>query len=257
MGIKPRSLGMTTEVEGGATKMYPIAECFTSPQGEGVYAGQMQTFIRLAGCTVGKRYPAVEYQKTSPGVGTLPIYTEECTLYDGRKFACDTDYRSHVRYNAHQLVAKIPSGVDNVCITGGEPLMHDLSTLIMYIFGVGRIVHIETSGTIFRPLNSDIWVTVSPKKGILPSMLRRANELKILVDEKFNPEEPIETDEGSYYLATLAESKPVFLQPVNFEKSINPKNLRLCMDWQKKFPGLRVCLQLHKAMSVYLNEEVR
>jgi 7-carboxy-7-deazaguanine synthase len=235
-------------------KRYPIAECFTSPQGEGCFAGQSQFFIRLAGCTVGKPYP-----KDHPirhGL-TLPIYTEECTLYDGRRFSCDTDYRKHSQFTAHELMEKIPAGVDDVCITGGEPLMHDLSTLITYIFGVGRKIHIETSGTIYADLKPDIWVTVSPKRGIMEMMINRADELKILVDENFNPEEPLETARKEFYLPTLAYKKPVFLQPVNGEKSVSAKNLDLCRQWQIKFPSFRLSIQMHKVMSLILGEEIR
>ena len=75
---------------------YPISEIFTSPQGEGVYAGAMMTFIRLAGCTVGKPFPKEKYQSRKDpieGAHNIPglaVYTEKCTLYDGREFACDT-----------------------------------------------------------------------------------------------------------------------------------------------------------------------
>lgn len=250
-------------------KRYSIAEVFTSPQGEGVYAGQMQTFIRLAGCTVGKRFPPLMYAENSymkpRSLGTttlvqdsrLPIYVEQCTLYDGRTFACDTDYRKHSQLTAHELMERVPAGVDDVCITGGEPLMHDLSTLITYLFGIGRKIHIETSGTIYTDLKPDIWVTVSPKLGVMEMMLYRANEIKILVDENFNPEEPLKTAWKEFSLPTLAYKKPVFLQPVNGEKDVNVQNLKLCRDWQIKFPSFRLSLQQHKVMSHFLGEEVR
>lgn len=254
-----------------AVVTYPIAEIFSSPQGEGVYSGQFQTFIRLAGCTVGKPYPkkkAVESfvvnvcarmgnthwcpRECTPVV-ELPIYTEKCTLYDGREFPCDTDYRVHDRLTAEDITNQIPAGVDDVCITGGEPLMHDLRPLITYLFGIGRRIHIETSGTIDKALHPDIWVTCSPKKGVLTSMLVRANEVKILVDEDFDPERNV----GINYLVSLSYKKPVFLHPVNPEKEVSAKNLQLCLDWQIKFPGFRVGPQMHKAMSSILNKEIR
>ncbi len=241
--------------------LYPISEIFTSPQGEGVYAGQMQTFIRLAGCTVGKRYPAEKY---GTGKHQLPVYVERCTLYDGRTFACDTDYRSKMRLTAEAIIDKIPAGVDDVCITGGEPLMHELHTLITYLIGVGRKIHIETSGTLYVDLPSDIWITVSPKNGCLSKMITRADEIKLLVDKDFNPEAPLIVigkselyPSGEYYFPTLAYKKPVFLQPVNGEKEISPQNLSLCLEWQRRFPGFRVSLQTHKVMSQILSTEVR
>jgi 7-carboxy-7-deazaguanine synthase len=231
---------------------YPIAEVFTSPQGEGCYAGQMQTFIRLAGCTVGKPYPKQVRDRKG-----LPIYTEKCTLYDGREFACDTDYRRHEKLTSSAILERIPSGVDHVCITGGEPLMHDLSLLITHLHGIGRTVHIETSGTIAIALDPDVWVTVSPKMGVLWNMIERANELKILVNKDFNLRVPLSHDIGSFDLTTLALRKPVFLQPVNEEHTVNTDNLKRCMEWQKKYPQFRVCVQMHKVLSTILHEEVR
>lgn len=94
-------------------KVYPISEIFVSPQGEGVYQGTMMTFIRLAGCTVGKPFPKEMYvpsQKIRPDKSIqnkpaeFPIYTEKCTLYDGREFACDTDYRVKERLMVEKLL---------------------------------------------------------------------------------------------------------------------------------------------------------
>src|SRR5271170_6427812 len=91
-------------------KKYPVSEIFTSIQGEGVYTGTVMTFIRLAGCSVGKKIAekdrAIVNQKAEhfsqpPGVelkpnhlSVLKPYTEICTLYDGREFLCDTDFRT-------------------------------------------------------------------------------------------------------------------------------------------------------------------
>jgi len=235
-------------------KLYPVSEIFTSPQGEGMYAGQMQTFIRLAGCTVGKPYSPMERRNYA-----LPIYIEKCMLYDGRVFPCDTDYRSKSKYTAEELIQRVPMGVDDVCITGGEPLMHDLSTLITYLFGIGKKVHIETSGTIYVDLKTDVWVTVSPKKGIREDMVTRANEIKLLVNEHFDPTKKIDTLPMHHLvdLGILAYEKPIFLQPVNYEKEVNGENLNRCMEWQRKYPGFRVCIQQHKAISYFIGQEVR
>lgn len=254
-------------------KQYPVSEYFVSPQGEGVYAGQMQAFIRLAGCTVGKPYPKEHYGKVDgydrpiqlgyiPKI--LPIYTEKCTLYDGREFPCDTDYRVKERLTAKELIDWIPSNVEHVCITGGEPLMHDLGTLIGYLYSANKKIHIETSGTIYPNWEvSDIWITVSPKANVLESMLNRANELKILVNEKFDLHKPIEafregyTGRISYDICKAALKKPVFLQPVNYENEVNVENLKLCIRWQNECPALRISPQLHKVMEHFLKERVR
>lgn len=250
-------------------KKYPVSEIFTSPQGEGVYSGTMMTFIRLAGCTVGKPYPKEMYKSKTTMVShhdhddeeevipaKFPIYTEECTLYDGRKFACDTDYRVKERLTIDEIMARVPKEIKHICLTGGEPLMHNLYPIYDRSPGM---VHIETSGTIdyrrafpvrnfISDWGSEVWITVSPKFGCLPEMIERADEIKLLVDEKFNPETlPKE----------IFDHEVVFLNPVNFEHKMNGANLKLCMNWQKLFPQWRVGTQLHKVIQHYTEEIVR
>lgn len=226
-------------------KKYPLNEDFTELQGEGVYAGAVMHFIRLAGCNVGRRYPDEMYKDNK-----LPIYTEECQSYDGRRFSCDTDYRVKERLAVSEIVARVPDNVHRVCITGGEPCMHDLGPLLTALIGKGKFIHIETSGTkLFT--SEPIWVTVAPKKNFLLDMLVRANEVKLLVDSDFTPY----ALDGVF--KELALRKPVYLHPVNYENTINVENLKLCREWQKEFPQFRIGVQLHKAISMLVKEHVR
>jgi 7-carboxy-7-deazaguanine synthase len=243
-------------------KLYPISEIFTSCQGEGQWAGQLQTFVRLAGCTVGKPFPKERYQDYDiNGHNVLPIYTEQCTLYDGRKFPCDTDYRVKERMHSRQILEEIPNDVKHVCITGGEPMMHELDTLFSYLKDAGKKIHIETSGTINSYLPADVWVTCSPKFNVYLSMIQRANEIKILVDEHFSVKKPIEAlHDGMIQIVNLqhlAEESIVYLQPVNEENTINANNMRRCMNLQQEYPNFRVCCQLHKAIGTTIGELVR
>lgn len=241
-------------------KEYPIAEVFTSPQGEGQYTGTMMTFVRLAGCTVGKRYPKEMYRNSEIGQAghlddkLLPIYTEMCTLYDGRTFPCDTDYQKHEKLTVDQILDRVPKDVERICITGGEPLMHDLSSLILEaIDGRNFTVHIETSGTI-KPMywklliDESIWLTVSPKFGVLDEMVSMAGEIKLLVDESFD---------WSKVPDSIKNHPLVYLQPINAEHTVNAENLKRVMDIQKDNPQYRVSLQLHKVLEHYIQERVR
>lgn len=251
-----------------SAKRYPIAECFVSPQGEGVYTGVAMAFIRFAGCTVGKPFPKDNYvskdylQSISDKIkGKLPLYTEQCTLYDGRHFACDTDYRVHERLTIQEIMDTIPSNVEHVCITGGEPLMHDLSTVFTYLLGANKKIHIETSGTIVKFIPRDIWVTVSPKFNVYMDMIGRADEIKILVDDDIELSKSILTLTSgipqAIYLTELAKVKPVYLQPVNGELEVNEHNLKLCMNYQEMYPQFRVSVQMHKVLSAITKELVR
>ena len=241
-------------------KLLPVSEIFFSPQGEGVYTGVGMLFVRFAGCTVGKPYTKAEYEplRRSGVWPELPTYTEKCTLADGRHMPCDTDYRVKKRLTLDQLLKEIPKDVEHICITGGEPLVHDLNTFISYLLDMKKKVHIETSGTIEKYFIPDIWVTVSPKSRPYNSMIERANEIKLLVDEKFNPEKPFFTVDGHIvYPIELAKKKIVYLHPINGEYSVDKENLHLCQVWQNKYKQFRIGVQMHKSMTAVLEEIVR
>lgn len=101
--------------------LFPVNECFTSIQGEGNQAGMLSFFIRFQFCNI------------------------RCSW-------CDTHYTwdesDAVEYlSAKQLAEKITeSGVANVILTGGEPLLYPIDFL--YNENSEVTYHIETNGTL-------------------------------------------------------------------------------------------------------------
>jgi len=238
-------------------KKLPIAEIFTSPQGEGQYAGTLMTFIRIAGCSVGKPMTAEERVAFSSLENTsLPVYREKCTLWDGRTFACDTNFQTKEVLTTHEILERIPDSVEHVCITGGEPLNHDLSVLLNHLKARWIECHIETSGTvpinkaysqfklhdlISEAANGWLWLTISPKLGCLDYMIDIASEIKFLVDNEFDASKVPEIAKRKYL---------VYLQPVNYEHSINQSNVKRCLDLQQRHPHWRISNQSHKEWGV-------
>nr|WP_156341333.1 7-carboxy-7-deazaguanine synthase QueE [Pseudanabaena sp. 'Roaring Creek'] len=136
----------------------PIVETFHSLQGEGAWMGTNAFFIRLAGCDVGCPW-------------------------------CDTkiswNMKRHPQIAIADLVKQaIAAKPAIVVITGGEPLMHDLTELTAELKAQGLRVHLETSGS--HPFSGNFdWVTFSPKRFKPPhaSIYERVNELKIVVKD--------------------------------------------------------------------------
>ena len=91
------------------THTYPVAEIFSSINGEGVLAGQLAVFVRFVGCNLRCSY-------------------------------CDTMWANspdapHREMTAEQIVQEIlDTGIHNVTLTGGEPLLqphiHELLALL-------------------------------------------------------------------------------------------------------------------------------
>jgi len=221
------------------TTNYPIAEIFTSVQGEGQWTGTRMTFVRLAGCTVGKPYGKLDKPNG------LEIYQEKCTLWDGREFPCDTNYKKTATMTVEQILNEVGDEV-RVCITGGEPLMHDLLPLLTALHKARKMIHLETSGTIsLEPVRSDVdWITVSPKQGVLQSSLMIADEVKFLIDERFQKEVFEQEMKG------LLVRGRIWFQPVNGLHEIDDHNLKLCQDLQATYKSARISVQMHKWLKV-------
>lgn len=226
--------------------VYPVAEYFQSPQGEGQWAGAYFTFIRFAGCNVGKPFSVEESEQHYYNVGeALKPYQEKCCTQLNSTFACDTNYVMAKKMTIEEIVA-LCDGVERACLTGGEPLLHDLHPLCNALMEAGIYVHLETSGT--KDLSSyyhcgePSWIAVSPKINCLPESLKIADELKILVGPDFN-EEKFKDVYGCYM-------RKVWLQPINFENTINNDNMNRCIELQKKYPLCKISSQSHKLWKV-------
>ena len=190
--------------------MLQLAEVFYSVQGEGTWTGTPAVFVRLAGCNLS------------------------CSF-------CDTDYSLKFFASVEDVVTRVRAeGGDcpMVILTGGEPLaQRESRRLIDALRADGRRVHIESNGTLPTELPDDVWLTVSPKERLTPSMARRANEAKLIVDGRV-PDE---------WIGAFPASTPMFLQP----EGNKPANVALALAAAQRDPQrLRLSLQTHKFIGV-------
>ncbi|MGB6523043.1 MAG: 7-carboxy-7-deazaguanine synthase QueE [Candidatus Cybelea sp.] len=190
--------------------MLQLAEIFYSVQGEGTWTGTPAVFVRLAGCNLA------------------------CDF-------CDTDYSTKFFAGVDEVVARVRDAGGEcpmVVLTGGEPLAQSQTpALIDALRRDGRRVHVESNGTIFTELSDDVWLCVSPKERVDARMAQRANEAKLIVDERV-PEE---------HLALFAGKPVILLQP----EGNKPGNVALALDYVKAHPQrFRLSLQTHKFIGV-------
>ncbi len=190
--------------------MLQLAEIFYSIQGEGTWSGTPAVFVRLAGCNLA------------------------CTF-------CDTDYALKSLASVDEvarLVGACGGDCPMVILTGGEPLAQaETPALIEALRRDGRRVHIESNGTIYTELPADVWLCVSPKERVDPRMAARADEVKLIVDERI-PEE---------HLALFAEKATILLQP----EGNKPANIERALTYAKSHPRrFRLSLQTHKMIGV-------
>ncbi|MES2891676.1 MAG: 7-carboxy-7-deazaguanine synthase QueE [Bacteroidota bacterium] len=198
------------------THQLPVMEHFYTIQGEGFHQGRAAYFIRLGGCDVGCVWCDV---KDSWDVSKHPLF-EINHLVD--------------------LVAETPATL--VVITGGEPLMHDLSALTKALKARGFETNIETSGA--YPLSGTLdWICLSPKKFKAPlaSVVPFANELKVVI---FNHHD---FKWAELYAAMVGPSCKLFLQP-EWDKAaaVTP----MIIEYIKQHPKWELSLQIHKYINV-------
>ena len=198
------------------TSFLPIMEYFYTIQGEGFYSGRAAFFVRLAGCDVGCVWCDV---KESWNLDEHPLLT--------------------IDFIEKEV---LDSGADFVVITGGEPAMYDLTTLISRLKSHSIEIAIETSGT--YPLIGEIdWYCFSPKKFKEPveEAYTKANELKVIISH------PSDFEWAENHVLKLALECKLYLQP---EWSKQERFLPLIIDYVKKHPKWRISLQTHKFMNI-------
>ena len=194
----------------------PVMESFYTIQGEGFYQGRAAYFIRLGGCDVGCVW---------------------CDVKDS------WDASKHPQVNINELVKQVTSTpAELVVVTGGEPLLHNLTTLTKKLQAAGLQTNIETSGS--SPLSGSWdWICLSPKKfkAPLPEVVPFANELKIIVFNK------TDFKWGEEFAAQVSTNCKLYLQP---EWSKSEEITALIVDYIKANPKWELSLQLHKYINV-------
>jgi len=201
------------EVNKGA--MLPLMEEFYTIQGEGFHTGTAAYFIRIGGCDVGCHWCDV---KESWNAELHPPTSVDLIVNNAFAYA------------------------DTVVITGGEPLIWDMTLLTSELKNKNLKVHIETSGA--YPLSGSWdWICLSPKKNKLPTktVYDNAHELKVIIHNKHDfifAEEQAELVNNNAIL---------FLQP---EWSKKEEMTPLIVDYVMNNPKWRVSLQTHKYLNI-------
>ena len=196
-------------------KMLPLMEAFYTSQGEGYHKGSAAYFIRIGGCDVGCHWCDV---KESWNAELHPPTSIKSIVEEAQRFS------------------------NTIVVTGGEPLMWNMSPLTKLLRDKGIKVHLETSGAYDISGNWD-WFCLSPKKNKEPIELAYmiADELKIIVynrsDLKYAENQSIKVNENC----------KLFLQP---EWSNRNKVMPIMVDYVMKNPKWKISLQTHKYLNI-------
>lgn len=198
-------------------ELLPVMEEFYSLQGEGYNTGRAAYFIRIGGCDVGCYFCDVKEAWDASVLAPTPI--------------------EEIIERASSFPAK------SVIITGGEPLLYNLTPLCKGLKENGIETILETSGSSKMSGEWD-WVCISAKRNLPPieENLKCANELKMIICDKadfaFAEEYALKVDINHCLL---------YLQP---EWSVSDKMMHLIVEYIKLNPKWRISLQSHKYMQI-------
>lgn len=195
------------------------AEIFPSIQGEGLRQGEATLFVRLSGCNL------------------------KCSF-------CDTKYawKEGKDYSPVQVLEEIKKLRGRfparwVCITGGEPLLQDITDLVQGLKEENFRIQVETNATVYRQLPVD-WYTISPKPEkyfFRPEYREQAKEVKLIVTKSLDFE-VVRTLRKAFPSKT-----PLLLQPQSNRKWSMDLAFKILKQAVKdNLDNVRLSLQLHK-----------
>ena len=184
-----------------------IAEVFVSIQGEGIYLGREQIFIRFFGCNLNR-----------------------CRF-------CDTKSDSFKEYESYDLLIYLKSSFDDlrfVSLTGGEPLVQKdfLKEFLPLIKQSGFKIYLETNATLPQALSEIIdYIDIISMDFKFPSstglgdfwqehesFLRIASQKELFVKAVIcNTTELVDLKKAIHLLSNFNQDCPFILQPNSFE----------------------------------------
>jgi len=224
-----------------------VTEVFLSLQGEGVYAGEPQIFVRFHGCNMRCAFCDTFADNSPEDVSPGSVMDKVLNLNKDKK-------------------------VGTVSITGGEPLLHSsfLNILLSRLKGRGYKVHLDTNGTLPDKLKEVIdLVDVVAMDIKLPSSTRdkgfweehrefletakpKRAFVKIVITAETTGDD---INKAVDLIESIDKHIPLILQPVSkdgdFDKIAENANL---IGWQKgalkKLKDVRIIPQLHKIRGI-------
>jgi len=206
--------------EFGDGSLLYITEIFPTMQGEGPLAGAPAVFVRLGGCNLACKF-------------------------------CDTEFEIFEAMQLEVILEKIDDfargKIKLVVITGGEPFRQEISLLCESLISKNYQVQIETNGTLYRKVPSEVMIVCSPKNAgigyskIRDDILNHAIAVKFLVSK---------TNKLYNFVPKLDLSVPIYIQPMDeYDPAKNEGNLKFAYELAMEY-GYRISLQIHKILNI-------
>lgn len=212
----------------GSGDTLDIQKIFKTIQGEGPFAGRPSIFVRLGGCNLACNFCDTEFEDFSS-------YTLQ-TIID--------------EINKLSLNKKKLRSVELIVITGGEPLRQPIEELCSRLINQGFTVQIETNGTIYRDLPSEVHIVCSPKPGVQGYKTIREDLLKKISAFKFLVAKNLKFYNSIGDVGQTKYNIPVYIQAIDQnDEKLNQENIELAIE-QSLETGSYLSVQIHKYLQI-------
>jgi len=130
-----------------------------------------------------------------------------------------------------------------ICVTGGEPLLQDISELAKCLKKEKFKIQVETNATLFQPLPVD-WFTISPKPpkyDFHPEYIVKAKEVKIVLTRG------LDFETVQQIRNKFPKKTPLLLQPQSNKKWSVDLGIKITKEAMRaELSNIKISCQLHK-----------
>jgi organic radical activating enzyme len=224
-----------------------IVEIFKSIQGEGIYTGVKQVFVRFFGCNMDCVW---------------------CDTPEARKEMLSTQYELSPEEVFHQICL-LWDRCHSVCLTGGEPLLHKdfMRHLLPLLKEAGMTTYLETNAICYEALTEvingidiiamDIKLPSSTKKESFwhqhEEFLRCAVKKQVFIKAIISSTtEQKDIEKMVDLICSVDPTRTLILQPNSFE--LHNGVLERCFEFQNycmaRLAHVRILPQVHRLLNI-------
>jgi organic radical activating enzyme len=243
------------------TETVGLVEVFSSIQGEGLFVGCRQVFVRLAGCNISCQYCDTRESFAAPERARIETNPGRRSFVEAANPLPISDLVGYVA-----LLCQSPH--HSISVTGGEPLLYpQVIKALAPLRKIGVKLYLETNGTLPLALQSVInAVDIVSLDFKLPSIMggkeywqehaaflriaaARTAFVKIVISGETTQ---AEIDRSITLISSVDKKIPLIFQPVTAVNGVLSVDPAKALLWQelalRRLQDVRVIPQTHKIM---------